>query len=163
MNCPSLYVSQGYGDTPWEHPHAGIDIVCPPATMVVAVATGVFHRGQGAPIACPYPPGRTGGLGTYGVLTPVAGHISTAISRRSRRPTALSVVVGQPLGFEGVTGCATGYHLHFEVLDARQTGRPLSAASCWISRSTRSDRASLLGLRAAVICRVYYPPPFALC
>ena len=29
MNCPKLYVSQGYGDTPWEHPHTGIDIVCP--------------------------------------------------------------------------------------------------------------------------------------
>ena len=68
MNCPSLYVSQGFGDTRWEHPHTGIDIVCPPATMVVAVADGVFHRNQGAPIACPYPPGRTGGLGTYGVL-----------------------------------------------------------------------------------------------
>ncbi|MGA8634852.1 MAG: hypothetical protein WB805_08355, partial [Candidatus Dormiibacterota bacterium] len=56
MNCPSLYVSQGFGDTRWEHPHTGIDIVCPPATMVVAVADGVFQRNQGAPIACPYPP-----------------------------------------------------------------------------------------------------------
>ena len=123
MNCPSLYVSQGFGDTPWEHPHTGIDIVCPPATMVVAVADGVFHRNHGAPIACPYPPGRTGGLGTYGVLdaggrTYLYGHLSAYAA-----PDGASVVVGQPLGFEGMTGCATGDHLHFEVL---VSGKPVN-------------------------------------
>ena len=68
MNCPTMYVSQGFGNTPWEHPHTGIDLVCPPDTMVVAVADGIFHRDQGQRIRCLYPVGRIGGLGTYGVL-----------------------------------------------------------------------------------------------
>ncbi|MGA8415905.1 MAG: M23 family metallopeptidase [Candidatus Dormiibacterota bacterium] len=122
MNCPTMYVSQGYGDTPWEHPHAGMDIVCPPATMVVAVADGVFHRDQGAPIACSYPPGRLGGLGSFGVLsaggrTYLYGHLEAFAA-----PDGAHVTIGQPLGFEGATGCATGYHLHFEVLE---NGRPI--------------------------------------
>ncbi len=154
MNCPSLYVSQGFGDTPWEHPHTGIDIVCPPATMVVAVADGVFHRNQGAPIACPYPPGRTGGLGTYGVLDAggrryLYGHLSAYAA-----PDGASVVVGQPLGFEGMTGCATGDHLHFEV---RVSGRPVNP--CPLLPAGYPDPhelewTSLLGLGAAVILRL---------
>jgi murein DD-endopeptidase MepM/ murein hydrolase activator NlpD len=116
MNCPRLYVSQGYGNTPWEHPHTGIDIVCPAETIVVAVADGTFHHDQGAPIACSYPAGRSGGLGTYGVLdagvtTYLYGHLDGFAA-----PEGSHVVVGQPLGFEGDTGCATGDHLHFEVL-----------------------------------------------
>jgi hypothetical protein len=116
MNCPKLYVSQGYGDTPWEHPHTGIDIVCPPETLVIAVADGVFHRAQGKPVACLYPPGRTGGLGTYGVLdsgrtTYLFGHLEGFVAADGAK-----VTIGQPLGFEGDSGCATGDHLHFEVL-----------------------------------------------
>jgi murein DD-endopeptidase MepM/ murein hydrolase activator NlpD len=122
MNCSHLYVSQGFGDTPWEHPHTGIDIVCPAATIVVAVADGVFHRALGAPIACSYPAGSTGGLGTFGVLdaggrTYLYGHLEAFVA-----PDGARVVVGQPLGFEGATGCATGNHLHFEVLES---GRPV--------------------------------------
>ncbi len=37
-------------------------------------------------------------------------------------PDGTHVTIGQPLGFEGATGCATGYHLHFEVLE---NGRPI--------------------------------------
>jgi len=124
MNCATLSVSQGFGDTPWEHPHTGIDIVCPPATMVVAVADGVFHRNQGAPIACPYPSGRTGGLGMYGVLnaggrTYLYGHLEAFAASDGAH-----VTIGQPLGFEGATGCATGYHLHFEVLEGGRVVNP---------------------------------------
>lgn len=117
INCPKLYVSQGYGDTPWEHPHTGIDIVCPPETLVIAVADGVFHRAQGSPVACLYPPGRSGGLGTYGVLdagdrTFLYGHLDGFVAA-----DGATVSVGQPIGFEGDSGCATGDHLHFEVLE----------------------------------------------
>jgi murein DD-endopeptidase MepM/ murein hydrolase activator NlpD len=122
MKCPKLYVSQGYGNTPWEHPHTGIDIVCPPDTLVIAVAAGVFHRAHGSPVACLYPSGRTGGLGTYGVLdaggtTFLYGHLDAYIAT-----DGADVTIGQPLGFEGDSGCATGDHLHFEVLEG---GRPV--------------------------------------
>jgi len=124
MNCPKLYVSQGYGNTPWEHPHTGIDIVCPPATMVVAVANGIFHRDQGPPIACSYPAGRSGGLGTYGELDAggrsyLYGHLEAFAAA-----DGANVVVGEPLGFEGATGCATGAHLHFEVLMSGKPANP---------------------------------------
>ncbi len=142
MNCPTMYVSQGYGDTPWEHPHAGIDIVCPPATMVVAVADGVFHRDQGAPFACPYPPGRLGGLGSFGVLsaggrTYLYGHLEAFAA-----PDGAHVTIGQPLGFEGATGCATGYHLHFEVLES---GRPIDP--CLVLPAGYPDPHDATGLR----------------
>jgi murein DD-endopeptidase MepM/ murein hydrolase activator NlpD len=116
MTCAGLYASQGFGDTPWEHPHTGIDIVCPPATLVVAVRAGTFHQEHGAPVPCAFPSGRTGGLGTYGELisgdlTFLYGHLEGFAAGND-----VQVVAGQPLGFEGESGCATGYHLHFEVV-----------------------------------------------
>jgi murein DD-endopeptidase MepM/ murein hydrolase activator NlpD len=116
MSCRGLYASQGFGDTPWEHPHAGIDIVCPPATLVVAVRAGTFHQRHGAPVACTFPTGRSGGLGMYGELdsgglTFLYGHLEGFAA-----PDSTHVVAGQPIGYEGETGCATGYHLHFEVV-----------------------------------------------
>ena len=142
MNCPGLYVSQGFGDTPWEHPHTGIDIVCPPETMVVAAAAGVFHRETGHPIRCSYPAGRTGGLGTYGLLgagnvTYLYGHLDGFVAGDGAR-----VVIGQPLGFEGATGCATGDHLHFEVLEQ---GTPVDP--CLVLPAGYPDQHDRTGLR----------------
>lgn len=116
MSCVGLYASQGFGDTPWEHPHTGIDIVCPPATLIVAVSAGTFHQEHGAPVPCAFPSGHSGGLGTYGELisgdlTFLYGHLE-GFAAGNNTP----VVAGQPLGFEGESGCATGYHLHFEVV-----------------------------------------------
>jgi murein DD-endopeptidase MepM/ murein hydrolase activator NlpD len=116
MSCAGLYVSQGFGNTPWEHPHTGIDLVCPPETPVLAVADGIFHQKKGAQIACTFPPGRTGGLGVYGELdtgneTFLYGHLNGfAVA------DGAEVVAGQRLGYEGDTGCATGDHLHFELM-----------------------------------------------
>jgi murein DD-endopeptidase MepM/ murein hydrolase activator NlpD len=123
MNCPGLYVSQGFGDTPWEHPHTGIDIVCPQATVVVAVTTGVFHQMHGPHIACAFPAGHSGGLGTYGALdaggvTYLYGHLEAFAADDGEK-----VIAGQPIGFEGATGCATGSHLHFEV---EEKGKPVN-------------------------------------
>lgn len=116
MSCRGLYASQGFGNTPWEHPHTGIDIVCPPSTVVVAVAAGTFHQKHGAPLPCGFPSGHSGGLGSYGELvsgdlTFLYGHLEGFVA-----PDDSHVVAGQPLGYEGATGCATGYHLHFEVV-----------------------------------------------
>ncbi|HKR99378.1 MAG TPA: M23 family metallopeptidase, partial [Candidatus Dormibacteraeota bacterium] len=44
ITCARMWVSQGFGETRFEHPHRGIDIVCPPGTPVRAVAPGLFRR-----------------------------------------------------------------------------------------------------------------------
>ncbi|MGA8360298.1 MAG: M23 family metallopeptidase [Candidatus Dormiibacterota bacterium] len=142
MNCPTMYVSQGFGNTPWEHPHTGIDLVCPPDTMVVAVADGIFHRDQGQRIRCLYPVGRIGGLGTYGVLDAdgrafLYGHLDAFAAADGAH-----VTIGQPLGFEGATGCATGDHLHFEVLEG---GRPVDP--CPLLPAGYPDQHDPSGLR----------------
>ncbi|MFZ0921073.1 MAG: M23 family metallopeptidase [Candidatus Dormiibacterota bacterium] len=142
MNCPTMYVSQGFGNTPWEHPHTGIDLVCPPDTMVVAVADGIFHRDQGQRIRCVYPVGRIGGLGTYGVLDAdgrafLYGHLDAFAAADGAH-----VTIGQPLGLEGATGCATGDHLHFEVLEG---GRPVDP--CPLLPAGYPDQHDPSGLR----------------
>jgi murein DD-endopeptidase MepM/ murein hydrolase activator NlpD len=124
MSCPGLFVSQGFGDTQWEHPHTGIDIVCPAGTRVFAVTAGTFHRDNGGRVACTFPVGRSGGLGTYGELdaggtTFLYGHLQGFATTDGARVTA-----GQVLGYEGATGCATGDHLHFEVLVGRRPVDP---------------------------------------
>jgi murein DD-endopeptidase MepM/ murein hydrolase activator NlpD len=124
MLCPGLFVSQGFGDTPWEHPHTGLDIVCPPGTPVTAVTAGIFHRDDGGPVACRFPVGRTGGLGIYGQLDAgraifLYGHLEGFAA-----PDGAKVVAGQVLGYEGATGCATGNHLHFEVVVAGKSVDP---------------------------------------
>jgi murein DD-endopeptidase MepM/ murein hydrolase activator NlpD len=142
MNCPTLSVSQGYGDTPWEHPHTGIDIVCPPGTMVIAVGAGVFHHEQGGQIACSYPKGSSGGLGTYGLLD--VGHMAFLYGHLDGfvAPDGTQVTIGQPLGFEGATGCATGDHLHFEVLES---GTPVDP--CPLLPAGYPDPHDVTGLR----------------
>ncbi|MHB8490277.1 MAG: M23 family metallopeptidase [Candidatus Dormibacteria bacterium] len=142
MNCPTLYVSQGFGDTPWEHPHTGIDLVCPPETLVVAVADGIFHRDHGEPIRCLYPAQRSGGLGTFGLLDAdgrayVYGHLDAFVAADGAH-----VTIGQPLGFEGATGCATGDHLHFEVLESGRAVDP-----CSVLPAGYPDQHSQSGLR----------------
>jgi murein DD-endopeptidase MepM/ murein hydrolase activator NlpD len=126
MSCPGRFVSQWFGDTPWEHPHTGIDIVCPAGTPVIAVTAGTFHRDDGGRIACAFPVGRTGGLGRYGELdaggsTFLYGHLQAFAAADGAR-----VVAGEVLGYEGATGCATGDHLHFEVLVAHRPVNPCS-------------------------------------
>jgi len=114
IRCGGLHASQGYGETPWEHPHTGIDVVCPAGTVVVAVTSGVFHRRAGSG-GCAYPAGASGGLGTYGELDAadveyLYGHLEAFAAS-----DGAFVSGGTPLGFEGSTGCSSGYHLHFEV------------------------------------------------
>jgi murein DD-endopeptidase MepM/ murein hydrolase activator NlpD len=123
ISCSGMYVSQGFGDTRVEHPHTGIDIVCPAATVVLAVTAGRFHQLTGGLQPCRFPAGKVGGLGTYGEvqgpgIAILYGHLSGFAA-----PDGSQVVPGQALGFEGSSGCSSGYHLHFEVDVA---GRPVN-------------------------------------
>ena len=107
---------------PWEHPHTGIDIVCPPETMVVAVADGVFIERWNRRSRAYTRRGRAAVLGLPASSMPAAGHISMAISRPSRQQTEPMWSSGNRSVSRGSTGCATGDHLHFEVLER---GRPV--------------------------------------
>jgi murein DD-endopeptidase MepM/ murein hydrolase activator NlpD len=123
IRCPGLHASQGFGDTPWEHPHTGIDVVCPAGTIVVAVQRGVFHRRYGAG-QCVYPSGASGGLGTFGEVD--AGDLQYLYGHLEAFAAAdgAFVAAGTPIGFEGSTGCSSGYHLHFEVHVAGAVANP---------------------------------------
>jgi len=125
ITCPGITVSQGFGDTPWEHPHTGIDIVCPRATPVVAIAGGVFQQFHDAGTPCAFFPGLRGGFGTYGLLIEadgvevLYGHLDGFVAADGQ-----TVAAGTVLGLEGSTGCSTGDHLHFEVRVAGRAVNP---------------------------------------
>ena len=122
--CSGLQASQGYGDTPYEHPHTGIDLVCPAGTPVVAVVSGVFHQRWGADVACAFPPSARGGLGMYGEVD--AGDVQYLYGHLEGFGSGDGTVVGPGtvIGFEGSSGCSTGFHLHFEVRVAGRATNP---------------------------------------
>lgn len=117
-------ISQGYGDTPYEHPHTGIDLVCPEGTPVVAVVGGVFRQRDGAGLLCAFPAGARGGLGMYGEID--AGNVAYLYGHLEGFAVAdgLPVGAGTVIGFEGSSGCSTGFHLHFEVRVAGRVNNP---------------------------------------
>ena len=115
LMCPGLQVSQGFGDTPFEHPHTGIDLVCPAGTPVRAVIGGIFYAEDGGAVPCVFPSGARGGLGHYGEIDAngveyLYGHLQSFAV-----PSGTPVPAGTVIGFEGSSGCSTGFHLHFEV------------------------------------------------
>lgn len=123
LSCVHLSVSQGFGNTPWEHPHRGIDLVCPAGTPVRAVSAGVFHRRDDLQAPCPFFAGHFGGYGIYGVVDSsttevLYGHLAGYAVR-----DGAAVAAGAVLGYEGSTGCSTGAHLHLEV---RRGGLPVN-------------------------------------
>ena len=122
--CPGLAPSQGFGDTPYEHPHTGIDLLCPADTPVAAISTGVVRERHGPSVPCLFPPGASGGLGSYaeidsGDVAYVYGHLE-----RFALADGTPVVPGTIIGYEGTSGCSTGYHLHFEVRVAGRATNP---------------------------------------
>lgn len=122
--CDGLQVSQGFGDTPSEHPHTGLDLVCPAGTPVVAVVNGVFHRRSGGDAPCVFPADARGGLGMYGEVD--AGEVEYVYGHLEGFGIADSAAVapGTVIGFEGSSGCSTGFHLHFEVRVAGRVTNP---------------------------------------
>ncbi|MGH7686002.1 MAG: M23 family metallopeptidase [Candidatus Dormibacteria bacterium] len=122
--CPDLAPSQGYGNTPYEHPHTGIDLICPADTPIAAISTGVVHQRRGPGVACLFPSGASGGLGRYaevdsGDVAYIYGHLD-----RFALADGTQVVPGTIIGYEGTSGCSTGFHLHFEVRVAGRATNP---------------------------------------
>lgn len=124
IECEGLGISQGYGDTPYEHPHTGIDLTCPAGTPVLAVVSGIFHRRAGSATLCAFPSGAYGGLGNYGEID--AGDVSYLYGHLEgfAIPDGVPVAAGTVIGFEGTSGCSTGFHLHFEVRVAGRVNNP---------------------------------------
>ena len=124
IRCPALHATQGFGDTRFEHPHTGIDLVCPGGTAVRAIAAGVFRQRWGGAGRCAYPSWAVGGLGLYGEVDAgdteyIYGHLAAVAIA-----AGTAVTPGTILGYEGSTGCSTGAHLHFEVRVAGRATNP---------------------------------------
>lgn len=95
-----------YGAPRTGHTHAGIDLVAPTGTPVVAAAAGtVTQAGQGSPSA-----GLAVTLAHFGAWSSFYCHLS-------RVDVALgqSVAMGEAIGQVGATGNAEGPHLHTEL------------------------------------------------
>jgi murein DD-endopeptidase MepM/ murein hydrolase activator NlpD len=111
-------ISSGFGSR-W-HPvyggsrfHAGIDMVAPTGTPVVATAPGIVAT--------------AGGCGGYGLCVAIdhGGGVVTIYGHLSRIDVAPGTRIerGQSLGQVGSTGVSTGPHLHYEI---RRSGQPLN-------------------------------------
>jgi len=132
MSCSRIRVTQGFGDTPWEHPHTGVDIVCPPGTPVVAVVAGTFHRRSDLTSACLYFPWLRGGYGKYATVLSASGvEFVYAHLASYEAADGSEVEPGTTLGFEGTTGCSTGFHLHFEVRAGGRAVNPCPYLPTW--------------------------------
>lgn len=99
-------------------PHHGVDYVAPTGTPVVALGDGVVTF--------------SGSRGGYGNLVEIRhgqdrrtryGHLSR-FGKGVRKGVRVSQ--GQVIGYVGMTGLATGPHLHFEVLDRGAPINPLT-------------------------------------
>lgn len=95
--------------------HRGIDLAAATGKLVSAAAPGWVVR--------------TGWAGGYGLLVEVRhpGDLTTRYSHLSAILCAPgdAVEAGQPLGLVGMTGIATGPHLHFEVWRGGEPSDPL--------------------------------------
>ena len=97
-------VSSGFGNRSGGR-HAGIDILAPAGTEVVAASSGIAEysggkRGYGRAVILDHGDG----------ITTLYGHLATI-----RVQSGETVPVGAVIGTVGRSGNATTYHLHFEL------------------------------------------------
>ncbi len=104
---PGGRISQGV------HGNNGIDVSAPAGTPIYAAAGGTIIVAKGGG-------GWNGGYGNYVVIDHGNGTQSLYAHMTSMdMTTGTSVEKGQRIGSVGITGKATGYHLHFEVRGAK--------------------------------------------
>ncbi len=132
-----IAMAQGYGDTPYEHPHHGIDLVCPFGTPEVSVADGVVYRtNTGCPAYGAWLDMCGGGYGNFVMVDSTfqvgdqhgTHHLYILYAHMKQDPSVQPGQAVQPgtlLGFEGSSGWSSGPHLHFEI----DLERPVTTAS----------------------------------
>jgi murein DD-endopeptidase MepM/ murein hydrolase activator NlpD len=105
--------------------HTGIDVAASEGSPILAAAPGVVHRA-----------GKRGGYGNAleidhgGGTSTLYGHARALAVKEGEHVDA-----GQPIGFVGHTGRATGSHLHFEVRKDGQPTNPTPALNRWGERA----------------------------
>jgi murein DD-endopeptidase MepM/ murein hydrolase activator NlpD len=125
FGCSTLLLEPFDPACPSHHFHTGVDLAAPLGTPVRAAAGGM------ASVA--FDPG---GAGLY-VVVDVSSHVRVlychlsvaSISSVSSVAGVERVVAGQVIGEVGMTGMATGPHLHFEV---QVDGRPVDPVA-WLA------------------------------
>ncbi len=118
--------------------HKGVDFGAPTGTPIFAAADGVVEK------AAPF-----SGYGNYVRIKHNATY-STAYAHMSRyaaniRPGA-RVVQGQVIGYVGMTGSATGPHLHFEVVKGGEQVNPTAVTSIGSNKLLGKDYAQFASL-----------------
>jgi hypothetical protein len=136
-------------------PHTGVDLAAPPGEPVLATADGIvaiagIQGGYGLLVEVRHPDGYSTRYAHLSALT--KGLAPSEVVRR-----------GQILGYVGMTGLATGPHLHYEV---RKRGQPVdpmalargqspaSQATADPSWAQERSRVGRLLARAPVVTRV---------
>lgn len=127
-----------YGAPRTGHTHAGIDLVAPTGTPVVAAAAGtVTQAGQGSASA-----GLAVTLAHFGAWSSFYCHLSRIDVTRGQ-----AVAMGEVIGLVGATGNAEGPHLHTELTMAGHDVDPLplyawpeheGAAARWLQRRLKA-------------------------
>ena len=105
----SLYGNRKHPVTGKAGKHSGIDIPAPSGTSIYAAKSGVVITSEKG----------SGSYWSYGnyVLIAHSDGTSTLYAHMSKRAVSKGDTVkqGQTIGYVGITGRTTGYHLHFEV------------------------------------------------
>ena len=93
------------------HGYNGVDIAAPAGTPIVASASGDVIIARSA--------GWNGGYGNYIVIKHDNGTQTLYAHMSSLAVSGGTVEKGELIGYVGISGRATGYHLHFEVRGAK--------------------------------------------
>ncbi len=94
-------------------PHPGIDMGALPETPVVAVADGIWRHDVGG----------AGGNGAWLTGLDNVSYYYAHFTKYSDAPEGL-VMAGEVIGYVGMTGNATGPHLHFEIHPGKPGEKP---------------------------------------
>ena len=94
-------------------PHPGIDMAALPDTPVVAVADGIWRHDVGG----------AGGNGAWLTGLDNVSYYYAHFSKYSDAPEGL-IKAGEVIGYVGMTGNATGPHLHFEIHPGKPGEKP---------------------------------------